>query len=75
MNNDILQLMQMLQSNTPMNQIMGAFGNNPIMQQVMTMMQGKSPDQLQTLVNNIAKGKGMDNNQLQQIAQMFGIRL
>lgn len=63
----------MLQNNVPMNQIMGAFGNNPLMQQSMKMTQGKSPQQLMEMFQNIAQQKGIPMEQFQQLARMLGM--
>lgn len=69
-----MQLMQMLNSKSMSpNQIMGMFGNNPMMQQAQKMLQsGGNPKEI---VENIAKQKGIDMNQLQQMANQFGIKL
>lgn len=71
--NPMQMLMQMLQNNVPMNQIMGAFGNNPLMQQSMKMTQGKSPQQLMEMFQNIAQQKGIPMEQFQQLARMLGM--
>ena len=55
------------------NQIMGMFGNSPEMQQAQNMI--KSGNDPRAIINNIAKQKGIDQNQLNQIAQQFGIKL
>ncbi len=55
------------------NQIMGMFGNSPQMQQAQNMMNsGNDPKQI---IANIAKQKGIDQNQLNQMASKFGIKL
>ena len=54
-------------------QIMSMFGNDPRMQQAQKMLQsGGNP---QEIIKNVAQQKGIDLNQLQQIAQQFGIKL
>jgi len=55
------------------NQIMGMFGNSPQMQQAQNMI--KSGNDPKTIINNIAKQKGIDENQLNQMASQFGIKL
>lgn len=47
-------------------------GNNPQMAQAMQMLQGKSPQQIQSMVQNMANERGIDLNQL---AQQFGLQL
>lgn len=39
------------------------------------MGQGKSQQQMQTLVRNLAKQKGMNDEQLNQFLSQFGLRL
>lgn len=71
---EIMQLMQMFQEGNfnPM-QMMSMFSNNPAMKQAQAMMNsGNDPRQM---VMNIAKQKGIDENQLKQMAQNFGIKL
>lgn len=50
-------------------------GQNPLMSRAMQMGQGKSPEQMQTLVRNLAKQKGMNDEQLNQFLSQFGLRL
>ena len=69
-----MQLMQMLKGGQ-MNpqQMMGMFGNNPMFQQAQKMIQsGGNP---QDIIRNVAQQKGVDMNQLQQMANQFGIKL
>lgn len=72
-NNPMQMLMQMLQNNVPPQQIMGMLGNNPLMQQSMKMAQGKSPQQLMEMFQNIAQQKGIPVEQFQQFARMLGL--
>lgn len=39
------------------------------------MGQGKSTEQMQTLVRNLAKQKGMNDEQLNQFLNQFGLKL
>ncbi len=72
----MMQLMGQLQSSTnPMALIQNMFGDNPIMQRAMQMGQGKSPEQLQQTVRNLAQQKGMSTDQLNQFLSQFGLRL
>lgn len=50
-------------------------GQNPLMSRAMQMGQGKSHEQMQTLVRNLAKQKGMNDEQLNQFLSQFGLRL
>lgn len=74
MNNPMNMLMQMMQGGK-MNpqQMMGMFGNNPMFQQAQKMMQGNSDPR--TTIMNVAKEKGISQEQLSQMAQQFGIKL
>lgn len=68
-----MQLMMMLRnSNNPMGMIQQMFGNNPQYQQIMSMVQGKSPQEIEKYVRNLYQSQGRDIN---QIASQFGLRL
>ena len=70
------QLMQMMQStNNPMGMFQQLMGNNPIMQRAMQMGQGKNPEQLQSIVRNLAQQRGMNEEQLNQFIGQFGMKL
>lgn len=72
----IAQMMgQIQQSNNPMAMMNNMFGNNPIMQRAMQMGQGKSPEQLQQVVRNLAQQKGMNEQQLNQFLGNFGLKI
>lgn len=72
----MMQLIGQLQSSAnPMALVQNMFGNNPIMQRAMQMGQGKSPEQMQQVVRNLAKQRGMDDQQLNQFLSQFGLRL
>jgi uncharacterized protein YutE (UPF0331/DUF86 family) len=51
------------------------FGNNPAYSRAVEMSKGKSPQEIQQIVKNLAKERGIDEAQLQQMASMFGIKL
>lgn len=74
--NNMMQMLMNLQgSNGQINpqQIMNMFGDNPMMKQAQQMISsGGNP---KDIINNIAKQKGIDMQQLQQMANMFGIKL
>ena len=66
----------MLQNNSnPMAMIQQMAGNDPVMQRTMQMAQGKSPEQIQQIIRNIANTNGMSEQQLQQFVSQFGLRL
>lgn len=72
----MMQLMGQLQSSTnPMALIQNMFGDNPIMQRAMQMGQGKSPEQMQQIVRNLAQQKGMNEQQLNQFLSQYGLKL
>ena len=73
MMNNPMQLMMMIRnSNNPMGMIQQMFGNNPQYQQIMSMVQGKSPQEIERYVRNLYQSQGRDIN---QIASQFGLRL
>ena len=55
--------------------LMQSFGNNPNFSRAMQMLQGKTPEQLQQTVMNLAQNQGISMEQLQQIAGQYGFRL
>ncbi len=76
MMNNPLQLFQMLSgSGNPMQMMMGMLGNNPMLNQAYQMVNGKSPEQIRTVINNVANQKGISKQQLQQMASQFGVSL
>lgn len=71
-----MQMLAMLQNNpNPMAMIQQMAGNDPVMQRTMQMVQGKSPEQIQQIIRNIANTNGMSEQQLQQFVSQFGLRL
>lgn len=50
-------------------------GQNQLMSRAMQMGQGKSPEQIQNIVRNLAKQKGMNDEQLNQFLNQFGLKL
>lgn len=68
-----MQLVGMLQNaNNPMALMQQVLGNNPQFQQVMKIAQGKSPQQLEQYVRNLAQGQNVNINQL---ANQFGLKI
>lgn len=73
MMNNPMQLVGMLQNaNNPMALMQQVLGNNPQFQQVMKIAQGKSPQQLEQYVRNLAQGQNVNINQL---ANQFGLKI
>ena len=71
MNPNMLQMMMNMKSNPQ--QMMNMFGGNPMFKQAQQMMNsGGDPRQI---IMNVAQQKGINNEQLQQMAQQFGIKL
>lgn len=50
------------------------FGSNPVFSRAMEMTQGKSPEQIQQIVRNVAKARGMNEQQLNQFISQFGLK-
>lgn len=72
----IMQMVNMVQNGgNPMALMQSMFGNNPAFNMAMNMAQGKSPQQIQQIVRNIAKERGMDDNQLNQFLSQFGLKI
>lgn len=73
MNNPMAMIMQMLQGGGNPMQLMNMFGGNPMMKQAQQMLSsGNDP---RKIISNVAKQKGIDPNQLKQMANQFGIKL
>jgi len=71
--NNPLQLIGLLQnSNNPMGVLQQLLGNNPQYRQIMQMIQGKSPQEIEQYVRNLYQSQGQDIN---QIASQFGLKL
>lgn len=76
MYNNPMQILAMLQNNpNPMAMLQQMAGSDPVMQRTMQMIQGKSPEQIQQTIRNIAHTNGMSEQQLQQFVSQFGLRL
>lgn len=70
-----MQLLNLLQNNAnPMGLMNQMFGSNPIYQQVMQMTQGKNPNQIQQIIKNVAQERGMNDQQLNQFINQFGLK-
>ena len=71
--NNPMQIMGMLKnSQNPMALMQQMFGNNPQFNQIMQIAQGKSPQELEQYVRNLAQSQNIDINQL---ANQFGLNI
>lgn len=76
MNPMMMQLFNQLRGNpNPMGMMQQMFGGNPAFQQAMNMVQGKSPQELQQTVMNLAQTRGIPPQQLNSLMQNFGTRI
>ena len=65
MNNPVLALVQaMQQGRNPMALMQTMAQQNPQVAQALQMMHGKSPQQLQSMAQNMARERGVDLNQM-----------
>lgn len=71
-----MQIMAMLQnSGNPMQMLTQMAQRNPMMGRAMQMGKGKNEVQLKETVRNLAKQRGMSDEQLQQMLSNFGLTL
>ena len=71
-----MQIMAMLQnSGNPMQMLAQMAQQNPMMGRAMQMGKGKNEVQLKETVRNLAKQRGMSDEQLQQMLSNFGLTL
>ena len=71
--NNPLQLMMMLKnSNNPMAMVQQLFGQYPQYSQIMSAIQGKTPQQMEQYVRNLYQSQGQDIN---KIASQFGLKI
>ena len=73
--NPISIMMQLQKSGNPMQLIQQMFGNDPKMQRAMSMVKGKSPQEVQQTALNLCQQKGIDINQAIQQARQMGIQV
>ena len=72
----LMQLMAMVQqpNSNPMNIIQQMVGkNNPLMNRAMQMGEGKSPQELAVIARNLARSKGMTDEQFNQLLGQYGL--
>ena len=68
-----MQMIQMLQSSgNPMQAMMNMANQNPMLRSAIQMMNGKTPQQMEQTVRQIAQQRGVD---LDQLARQMGVRL
>jgi transposase-like protein len=73
MNNPMMQMMGMLRSGRNPSAILQSMAtNNPQVRQVMQMMNGKTPEQLRQMANNMAAERGTT---VEDIARQLGIQI
>lgn len=73
MNDPVIMLVNAMRSGkNPKTILHRLAGQNPQVSQLMQMMQGKSPDQLKVMAENIAKQRGMS---IEDIARDLGIQI
>ena len=71
MMNNPMQLFQMLRgAQNPMQMMMSMFSSNPQFNQIMQIVQGKSPQELEQYVRNAYQSNGQDIN---QVLKQFGL--
>lgn len=71
-----MQIMAMLQnSGNPMQMMTQMAQQNPMMGRAMQMGRGKNEVQLKETVRNLAKQRGMSDEQLRQMLSNFGLTL
>lgn len=72
---EALQMFSQLQSNpNPMATMQQLFGNDPRFQQAMKMAEGRSPQELQQVVMNLAQTRGIDPRMVQGLMQQMGLK-
>ena len=73
MNNLVNSLLRNMQGGMNPNALLSQMArSDPRVAQALQMLQGKSPDQLRTMAENMARERGTS---VEQIAQSLGIRL
>ena len=71
MMNNQMQILQFLRgTHNPMGMIMQMFGNNPQYAQIMKIVEGKSPQELEQYVRNAYQANGQDIN---AVLKQFGL--
>ena len=71
LNNIMPMLQQFSQAQNPMGMMMQMFGGTPQFQQIMHIVQGKSPQELEEYVRNICKSQNIDVDNLIKMVKPF----
>lgn len=76
MNQQLMQMLTMLNNSGNPNAMLNQMAsNNPTLQRAMQMVQGKSDQEIQAIVLNLARQRGITDAQLGQLMQSLGFRL
>lgn len=76
MNNMMNMLMQMMGGgNMNPQQFMSMLNGNPMFAQAQKMMSGKTPEQMREVINNVARQKGINEEQLNQMMRQFRAKI
>lgn len=79
MNQNPMQLFQMfaqLRNNpNPMQMAKMMFGDNPLFNKAMQMVQGKDSGAIKGIIENIAKERNINSQQLTEWASQFGLKM
>lgn len=71
MNNPMMAMLQMAMSGmSPMQYLQQMAGSNPQISQAINLIQGKTPEQLHQIADNMAKQRGTT---VEEIARQYGI--
>ena len=71
---NLIQLVNLIRSSGPEKALQQIAGQNPVADQAMKMIEGKSPQQINQIAANMARERGVDINALtQQIRQTLGM--
>lgn len=71
LNNIMPMLQQLSRVQNPMGMMMQMFGGTPQFQQIMQIVQGKSPQELEQYVRNICKSQNIDVDNLIKMVKPF----
>lgn len=73
---NIMQMFNQLNGySNPMGMMQQMFGGHPAFQQALSMAQGKTPQQLQQTFMNLARTRGMSQQDIATLMQNFGVRI
>lgn len=76
MNQQLIQMLQMLNNSQNPNAILNQMAaNNPVLQRAMQMVNGKSDQEIQGIVLNLARQQGITDEQLGSLMRSVGFKL